>query len=313
MQAMRSRSLFLSAFLGLLAAAAPGESRIEKTLKLAPGGSFRLRTDMGSVSVSGRSAPDVRLVLTSRRDLDDLLTLRFEEGDKSVTVTARQKHHIWFGSGNRIHWEIEVPAQTALDLHTSGGGIAVAGIRSPVKLDTSGGGIEVRDQSGDVEADTSGGSIVLEAVRGRMRVQTSGGGIKGSRLEGDLKAETSGGSITLEGVTGDVRASSSGGGIHIREAGGRVEAETSGGGIEASFAKGNARGGSLETSGGGIDVALDPDAGLEIEAEGNSVHTDLPVRVVGGVSRGRLRGSLGKGGALLRMHTSGGGVRIHSL
>ena len=83
--------------------------------------------------------------------------------------------------------------------------------------------------------------------------------------------------------------------------------------IEATFARGNARGGSLETSGGGIEVSLDPSVGLRIEASGNSVHADLPIKVQGSVTRGRLQGTMGSGGELLRLHTSGGGVRIQGL
>jgi DUF4097 and DUF4098 domain-containing protein YvlB len=288
------------------------ESRMEKTLKLAPGGTFRLDTDLGSVKVTGKPSVDVHVVVTSQRELDELLNFRFDEGSGAVTIEARRKHRLsgWFSDSGRVHYEIEVPAETAIDIDTSGGKIAVSGLRSRAKLNTSGGGIEVRDLVGDLEADTSGGSIHLADIQGKMRVETSGGGIDGRNLDGPLDADTSGGSIELERVTGDIRASSSGGGISIREAGGLVHAETSGGGIEASFARGNSRGGSLETSGGGIEVSLDPDVGYEIDASGNSVKTDLPVRVVGEISRRSLRGTLGKGGSLLRLRTSGGSVVI---
>jgi len=307
------RLALLAAAAALAASPLAAESRLEKTLKLEPGGSFRLDTDLGSVTVTGKATPDVHLVVTSRRELDDLLSFRFDEGARSVRVTARRKHHLFFGDGGRVHYQIEVPAQTALDLDTSGGKIAITGIRSRSKLETSGGAIEVQDLAGDLEAHTSGGSIRLRDIEGGMQVETSGGGIEGDNLRGGLTAETSGGSITLDRVTGDIHATSSGGGIHIAQAGGRVDAETSGGSIEASFAKGNGRGGTLETSGGGIEVAIDPDLGFEIDAEGNSVKTEIPVRVVGKVSRTSLRGSLGKGGAPLRLHTSGGGVRIRPL
>jgi DUF4097 and DUF4098 domain-containing protein YvlB len=171
----------------------------------------------------------------------------------------------------------------------------------------------VRDLVGDLQADTSGGSIHLRDIKGKSRVETSGGGIEAVNLEGPLKAETSGGSVSLERVSGDIHAHSSGGGIHIREAGGRVDADTSGGSIEASFARGNARGGSLESSGGGISVSLDPGVGLSIDAHGNSVSSDLPLTVQGEISRRSLRGTLGKGGESLRLRTSGGSVRIRSL
>jgi len=313
MKRLVSTLALASALAALSASPLLADSRMEKTLKLAPGGSFRLETDLGSVTVTGRAGADVHLVVTSRKDLDELLTFQFTEDGASASVTAKRRHHNWFNDGGRVHYEIELPAETAIDVDTSGGKIVVAGLRSRAKLNTSGGGIEVRDVQGDVDADTSGGPIHLADIRGKMRVQTSGGGIEGKNLDGPLSADTSGGSIDLDGVTGDIRASSSGGGISIREAGGLVNAETSGGGIEASFAKGNARGGSLETSGGGIEVSLDPDAGFEIDARGNSVRTDLPVKVIGEVKRSSLRGTLGRGGAMLRMRTSGGSVVIRAM
>jgi hypothetical protein len=292
------------------------EDRMEKTLKLAPGGRFTIDTDLGSVTVTGTDASDARLVITSkRRDLDELLRFTFQEDPGSASVTARRKRaHVfpWIGNhGGSVHYEIRVPARTLLDINTSGGAIQISAIRSEAQLQTSGGRIVVRDLVGDLDGRTSGGGIELEKIRGRVDVETSGGGIRARDIEGPVQADTSGGGVRLERVTGDIRAHSSGGGIHIFEAGGRVVADTSGGGIEASFARGNDRGGSLETSGGGIQVELDPTVGLQIDASGSSVRADLPLTVKGTNSRRRLQGTLGSGGELLRMRTSGGGVRIY--
>ncbi len=299
-----------------LAAAALADTRIEKDLTLAPGGEFRLETDMGAVTVKGSPDSGAHVVITSKRkDLDDLLTFRFEEGANSASVIAKKKHpHSWFSDhGGSVQYEIRVPAQTRLSIDTSGGSISISGMRSPARLDTSGGGIKVSDLVGDLDANTSGGSIDLRDIKGPVRVETSGGGIDGVNLDGAVHAESSGGSIELQKVTGDIDAETSGGGIRITEAGGRIHADTSGGSIEASFTKGNSRGGSLETSGGGIEVSLDPDADLSIQASGSSVKTELPIRVQGEISRGSLTGSLGKGGNPLKLHTSGGSVRIQAL
>lgn len=314
-----ARRLSLALAFAVLAVPAPdlrADTRMEKTLKLDPGGRFALDTDLGSVTVTGTESPDARLVITSkRRDLDELLRFSFQENPGSVTVTARRKHahsFRWFGGhGASVHYEIRVPARTLLDIDTSGGAIRIAAMRSEARLQTSGGGIAVRDLVGDLNGNTSGGGIDLERIRGRVNVETSGGGIEGTEIDGPIEADTSGGSVRLDRVSGDIRAHSSGGGIHIREAGGRVVADTSGGGIDATFARGNDRGGSLETSGGGIEVSLDPAVGLRIDASGSSVRADLPLTVKGVNSRRRLQGTLGSGGELLRMHTSGGGVRIH--
>lgn len=316
--ARRSSLAFAFAVLLLSALDLRADTRMEKTLKLEPGGRFALDTDLGSVTVTGTEATDAHLVITSkRRDLDELLRFSFQENPGSVTVTARRKDRRafrWFGGHNAsVHYEIRVPARTLLDIDTSGGAIKIAAMRSEARLATSGGGIAVRDLVGDLEAQTSGGGIDLERIRGRVNVETSGGGIEGSEIDGPIDADTSGGSVRLDRVTGDIRAHSSGGGIHLREAGGRVVANTSGGGITATFARGNDRGGNLETSGGGIDVTLDPAVGLRIDASGSSVRADLPLTVRGVNSRQRLQGTLGGGGELLRMHTSGGGVRIDGL
>ncbi len=303
---------------GLVAASLPAfaETRIEKNLKLSPGGEFRLDTDLGRVTVTGSADSGARVVITSKRkDLEELLTFRFDETPGAVKITARQKHRFhWFhNSGNGVQYEIQVPHETRLSIETSGGGITVSGTRGPAKLDTSGGAIHVDDLVGDLDADTSGGGIDLSNIRGKVRASTSGGGVDATAIDGPIFAESSGGSIDLERVTGDIDADTSGGGIRIVDAGGRVQADTSGGGIEASFLKGNSQGGTLSSSGGGIEVTLDPEADLNIEASGTAVRTDLPLRVKGEISRGSLSGSLGKGGNTLRVHTSGGSVRILAL
>jgi len=304
------------ALAGLVALAAPAlaADRIEKSFQLQPGGRFRLETGMGRVRITGKPGTGAHVVVTSRgRDLNDLLTFRFEESPQAVTITARSRHHLFFFNTGSVEFDVEVPAETATEIHTSGGSIIAENLHAPAKLDTSGGSITVRDLTADLDAHTSGGSIHLRDIRGKSRVETSGGGIEAMSLSGPLRAETSGGSIRLEDVSGDADVHTSGGGITIRNAGGRVAAETSGGSIEASFAKGNSRGGRLESSGGGITVAVDPAVSLSIDAEGNHVRADLPLRVEGEISKRSLHGALGSGGESLRLRTSGGGIRIRSL
>src|SRR5215471_12563936 len=146
-----SRVLLLS--LALPGAVALAESRMEKTLKLDPGNEFIIDTDLGRVTVTGASASGVRLVVTSRRELDDLLHFEYEEGSGRAMVRARKKHSDWgffSDGGSNVRFEIEVPAQTTVRVHTSGGAISLSGTRAPANLHTSGGGIEVRGLQGDL-------------------------------------------------------------------------------------------------------------------------------------------------------------------
>ena len=300
-----------------LAVSASAETRIERTLKIDSGGRLEVDTEMGSITVTGSSRSDVHVVVTSRnRDLEELLTFRFEDGGKTARISARRKGgHLfnWSYGDNRVRFEIEVPTSTALDLDSSGGGLMVASLQGNVKLRSSGGSLDLRDIQGDVNGHTSGGGVRLKSITGRVRVESSGGSIDGSDLDGSVEGDTSGGGITMSRVTGDLKVHSSGGSIHIEEAGGLVDADTSGGGIRASFARGNSHGGRLESSGGSIQLSLDPKSDLEIDASADRVTTDLPLQVRGEISRHRVQGTLGKGGQRLRIHTSGGGIHIEAL
>jgi len=305
------------ALLALLVAAprAGADSRIEKTLKLDPGGRFVLDSDAGSVTLTGSSERNASVVITSNRDdLQDLLEFTFGDGPGTASVTAKRRHHLnWHNLS--VHFEIRVPTETQLDLSTGGGGVRVASIHGDSELRTSGGSMEVTDLQGKLHADTSGGGVRLRDITGETRVGTSGGSIEADTIKGSLRAETSGGPIRAERIGGDLDAQTSGGSIHVGGVAGHLVAKTSGGSVEVVFDKGNGRGGEVETSGGSIRVAVDPAVNLTLEAtaSGGGVSTDLPITVQGRISGSSLHGTLGSGGENLRLHTDGGSIHIRAL
>jgi len=304
---------------GLTVQAAPETVFLKKNLPLAPGGSFELDADAGVVEVTGGADSEARIViLASRDDLDEVLDIKFEEADGMVRVTARKPPGAsgWFKrwKPGKVKWEISVPAETDLNIDTSGGSIFITGIDGRVALDASGGGIHVQNLGGDLTADSSGGSIEATGIKGNADLDSSGGGITVSDVEGWLRADTSGGGSRIENVRGDIEADSSGGGIHIKEAGGRVEADSSGGPVSVVFAAGNAAGGDLSSSGGGVKVWLDAGAALNVHASasGGSVLCNIPVTVQGKIDKSSLRGQINGGGSDLVVRSSGGGIRIES-
>jgi hypothetical protein len=278
------------------------ETRIEKNLKLEPGGKLTIDSDAGSLTVTGSASSGAHVVLTSDKDdLESRFDLKLEELPGEVRITLKKKDALtswtgWFNN-SKIRFEIQVPTKTKTDLQTGGGHVTVSALEGDAHAETSGGHIEVTDLRGNLTAETSGGHISIKKISGNARVETSGGHIETDAVDGDLFAETSGGHIEIRGAKG------------------RVDADTSGGHVEVSFAKGNARGGKIESSGGGISVAVDPNVDLAIDAStsGGSVRTDIPVKIVGKVSGSSIKGSLGKGGEMLYVHTSGGSVSISAL
>jgi len=298
MKTSRVRILAVTAILAVAAGCSLADTRIEKTLELSPGGKFVLDSEGGSVKLTGTSGSGVRIVITSKRDdLESLANFTFEGGSEMARVTMKRVKTGGWNRGLSLGYEIEVPNHTQLDIRTSGGSISTVETHGEAKLRTSGGSIKVSDLEGPLDASTSGGSIVLNGIVGDARVSTSGGSIRGSHVEGSLDAETSGGSI------------------QISEAGGAVNASTSGGSLTVAFSPGNQAGGSLQTSGGGIRVKLDATANLDLDAHcsGGSVKTDMPVTVVGNLSKNTLKGAMGSGGATLKLRTSGGSIRIEAM
>jgi DUF4097 and DUF4098 domain-containing protein YvlB len=288
----------------VLASPALAEDRMERELALEPGGQLVLGADGAAVSVTGTSRSGVKVVVTARRDADlDDYDFRFDERPGEVEIVAKKKGSGFLGrlfsssSHRGLNFDIEVPHETELDIATSGGSLAAIAIR------------------GNVVLDTAGGSIDVEEVEGTVRIDTSGGAIRVTNVEGDVDADTSGGSVNIEEVTGDVQAETSGGPIRVLQVRGRVVADTSGGSVEAEFTPGTFAGGYLSTSGGGVRVRLDPAIGLEIDAQssGGSVSCDLPLTIRGKISRTSVKGTVGAGGELLKVRTSGGSIRIEEL
>jgi hypothetical protein len=295
--------------------AARGEYRKEKSLKLEPGGRFVIDSRAGSINITGASISQARIVITSNRDdLENLFELRFDESPGLAEVTLHRRsefkwpNHLW------VRFDVQVPHETAVDVKTGGGSVEIERLRRDATLNTSGGSIRASELEANLDAHTSGGSIHLRHVTGNARVNTSGGSIEGDNLGGTLDARTSGGSIRFEDVRGDLLAHTSGGSIRIGAAGGRVDARTSGGDVEVNFAKGNARGGEVETSGGGVRVALDPSVSLNVEASASSgsVSTDLPIQMSGRISTSHIHGTIGSGGEMLSLHSDGGPIRIEA-
>jgi hypothetical protein len=318
---MTRTKILLAVLVALVFTAAPASAdfKLERKLALAPGGTFTLETDIGEVTLVGDSASGATVNVTSGRDdLDQKYDFSFEEVAGGARVTVKRRGSWlsgWFDGGwfgNRTRFDIHVPMKTTVNVSTSGGGINVSKTGGAVRVRTSGGGLQIEAVEGDVDGSTSGGGVRIRDVRGNAIAKTSGGGIDIVNVQGTLRAETSGGGITIDGVTGDLHASTSGGGVNVTAAGGRVEAHSSGGPVTARFVAGNAKGGVLSTSGGGVRAEVDPKVALSIDASssGGGVTADLPVTVQGRISNDSLRGDLNGGGATLRLRSSGGGVRL---
>jgi DUF4097 and DUF4098 domain-containing protein YvlB len=302
---------------GLMATPAWADFKIERALKLEPGGTFILESDIGDVVLTGGTTSGAQVVVTSDHDLERDFDFSFDESARGATVkikrrgTMRRLFSGWF-ENDHTRINIQVPTRTDVRLSTSGGSVRASRLTGVLDVRSSGGSLDVEAVEGNVDGGTSGGSIRMRDVRGNVVANTSGGSITITDVRGSLRADTSGGGINIDAVSGDLRASTSGGSVDVRGAGGRVEASSSGGGVTVRFAPGNSSGGAVSSSGGSVRAEIDPVARVSIDASasGGSVNSDVPVTIQGKVENDSLRGDMNGGGPLLRLRSSGGGVRI---
>ena len=146
-----------------------------------------------------------------------------------------------------------------------------------------------------------------------LEIETAGGSIDIEDLTGDVDAHTSGGSINVGKITGDVELDTSGGSITTEEIFGPLDAHTSGGSINVTFANQLTEDAELDTSGGSITAYLIPDIKVDINASTSGGRVKSQFDVDGRIKKHSVRGKINGGGPTLKLHTSGGSIKIRSL
>ena len=197
-------------------------------------------------------------------------------------------------------------------LRTGGGHIRAGKIQGIAQLETEGGNITVGEAGALVTVHTGGGQIDFGEVHGSVHAQNGGGGIRMMYVAGPLEVVTSGGSICLTRVTNTVRAATGDGTITawiapdsqdprqtVRLPGpSQLASET--GDIVLYLPRNIAA---------TIDATVDRGGANRIESD-PSLLLKLRPRPDGTV---RAMGNLNGGGAVLKLHTASGKIRLQYL
>jgi hypothetical protein len=131
----------------------------------------------------------------------------------------------------------------------------------------------------DVRVDATNGGIIVEEVRGRIDAHTVNGGIVLGDVNGDIRGET---------VNGGLR-------------------------VELANEKWDGPGLDLQTVNGGVSLAVPSGFSGELDATtaNGGISVDFPITISGMInSRRQIRGTLGSGGARIRLSAVNGGISI---
>jgi hypothetical protein len=201
------------------------------------------------------------------------------------------------------------------------GGVSVRGVdRGEAKLwakvmATAETEAEARSLAGEVRIETAG---TIHAV-GPQRTGRDRGWWISYRLDvprrSDLKLEADNGGLSVEDVVGSVELQTVNGGLHLEGVGGRVHGGTENGGIHVDLtgAEWDGEGLDLRTTNGGLHLTIPSgyNARLEAGTVNGGVHSELPVTGRGESRRGgRIEADLGRGGRLLHVETTNGGLHV---
>jgi len=194
-------------------------------------------------------------------------------------------------------------------LHTGGGHIRAGKIRGTADLDTAGGNITVGEADATLSVRTGGGQIDLGEIHGSIHAQTAGGGIRAMYIAGPMEMETNGGSICLTRVANTVRAYAGSGTITAwitPESGNSNHPARLNGPSQLSSSTGDIIVYLPRNLAATIDASIDSGSPAKIEAD-----PSLPLTVQSqGEGSVHAIGLLNGGGALLKLHTTAGKIRL---
>jgi hypothetical protein len=128
-----------------------------------------------------------------------------------------------------------------------------------------------------------------------------------------LDVSTVNGGVDVDAVSAPVEANTVNGRIAVSTSKGPIVANTVNGSIEANMqelAGGDVK---LTTVNGSVSAGLPLRINANIDAEtvNGRVETEFPVKIVGKISPRHLRGTLGNGGATLKLVTVNGSITLH--
>lgn len=192
----------------------------------------------------------------------------------------------------------ELAEATAVTLEQRGDGLVVKIDKPALK----------RNQSVSVSLD------VELPGRVSLAVETHNGGVDIKDIQGEVESTSHNGSITARSVAGNIELLTHNGKVVCREFVGDARLTTHNGGVILSYLDSAPPVCEVvvETYNGSIEFTAPPgfSAKADIETYNGSINTDIPITIVGELSKNRRKGTIGSGEGALRLSTHNGSIRM---
>ncbi|MBN1124268.1 MAG: DUF4097 family beta strand repeat protein [Sedimentisphaerales bacterium] len=182
----------------------------ELTAEMPSGSTLIAESSNGAIDVTGWDQNTCHVVATisargwtheEAMDVAEAVEISLVDTGQRMEVQV-QKPSVDLARHIGISFDISVPRQSGIDVHTSNGAITAGSLAGQVKARTSNGRINMEQVAGPIDVHTSNGKITCRDVMNNIRAKTSNGGVEvlcaaGASEAPDISIETSNGSITF--------------------------------------------------------------------------------------------------------------------
>jgi DUF4097 and DUF4098 domain-containing protein YvlB len=254
-------------------------------------GSLKLHSRHGSIEVKD---------VGGRAEVDS------DHGDVSVADTGALTVQVGQGQlrVERIRGDLEVRGKHAE--------VTAAEVSGDARVATSFSGVTVDRVEGAARLAAEHGEVVARDVKGSLNAQASFDRVKLERIGGPVEIEVEHGGVEASALGRGVRAKASGDSVAISDFEGPAEVRVERGSVELSTAKPVTDPFFVSATHGGIrlDVPAQSRFDLEADVERGQIEVDVPGLVATETTRKSFKGTMGAGGALVRLRAEGGDVTV---
>ena len=165
---------------GLLAFASPAvlaafdeTEHVTRTIQMAPGGTLRLKSFSGRVTITTSDRPEVTIDAVRRGTRDRLDHVKLDihtEGSNVVSVDANHHDRSWswfeFTGRNSVvdtDFDIKVPRRTNLNISVFSAPVTVDGVEGSHKVHSFSSRLSLSDVSGPIRVHSFSGSVMIRA------------------------------------------------------------------------------------------------------------------------------------------------------
>jgi len=271
-------------------ATSPDDANFIWSKALPAGSTVGIRNGNGPIDV--RESPNDRVevravkVVTSRRSSLRDVTFDVREVSGGTTICAVYEGASLCDENRgrnirnvdvRVTFTVLIPRSMRLNVSTGNGAIAIDQAGADVNAATGNGRVSIGETAGRVDVSTGNGDVQVESARGPVRVSTGNGRVFVATSSGPVNATTGNGDITAR-----MRALSTDAGMN------------------------------MTTGSGSIRVTLPADFNGQLDANtGNgSLRSEFDISIIGRIDPRHIRGTIGRGGSLLRLQTGNGSVEL---